>query len=70
MSADETASDWKKDEVEDMYSCVDVAFVVAFVVAVEAVSMVSFLCASPSLASFVAAVGDEMSSIHYVQYYV
>ena len=64
MSADETASDWKKDEVEDTYSCV----VVAFVVAVEAVSMVSFLCASPSLASFVAAVGDEMSSIHFLQY--
>ena len=63
MSADETASDWKKDEVEDTYSCV----VVAFVVAVEAVSRVNFQCASPSLASVVAAVEDEMSSIHYVQ---
>ena len=50
--------------MEDTYSCV----VVAFVVAVEAVSRVNFLCASPSLASVVAAVEDEMSSIHYVQY--
>ena len=42
--------------MEDTYSCV----VVAFVVAVEAVSRVNFLCASPSLASVVAAVEDEL----------